>query len=172
MTILSILFVCFYIVLMETENSRKAPWRWSDGEKRKKGWSCRFTPRGDESWRCEWCQEGRTCSACARGMSQLSIRAGSLPTSKRPIHLFVFLKLLKGCDGVDSAGGFRGIMCSLKYNWLRACVCVLRVVCPECDGAVSRRREEGQVLCVPSTLNHFVAVLSHHGLRQRLGQVT
>lgn len=74
---------------------------------------------------------------------------------------------------------FRGNVCFLDYsNWLSVrvcmcmCVCVLWFVCPECDSAVSGGWEEGQVLCVPSTLNHLVAVLSHHGLRQLLGQVT
>lgn len=63
-------------------------------------------------------------------------------------------------------------------DWLGVCVgvcvcmCILWVVCPECNSAVSRRGEEGQVLRVPSTLDHLVPVLSHHGQRQLLCQVT
>lgn len=51
-------------------------------------------------------------------------------------------------------------------------MCALGVVCPQCDSAVSRRREEREVLWVPPTLNHLVAVLSHYGQRQLFGQVT
>ena len=68
-----------------------------------------------------------------------------------------------------------GGMCAFQITGTaRMCVsvCVLWVVCPECDGAVGRGGEEGQVFWVPPALDHLVTVLSHHGLRQRLGQVT
>lgn len=62
-------------------------------------------------------------------------------------------------------------------NLYMCCLCVavssvLRGLCPECDGAVSGGGQEGELMCVPSTLDHFISMLSNYSQRQLLRQVT
>lgn len=40
--------------------------------------------------------------------------------------------------------------------------CTLPIVSPEGYSSVRRGRQEGKILGVPSALNHFILVLSHH----------
>lgn len=68
--------------------------------------------------------------------------------SERPICVCVCVvqagSVLKGSDCWECkrSSVIGGDACLLDYNWfcviLRVCVCALRVVCPECNSAVSR----------------------------------
>lgn len=60
-------------------------------------------------------------------------------------------------------------VCALAA-WV-AFVCALAIVSPKGHSSVCRRRQEGKILRVPSALNHFVFVLSHHHQRKLLREV-
>lgn len=55
-------------------------------------------------------------------------------------------------------------MCGSGSPWWRAAA--LRVVGPERDGAVGGGGQEGQVLRMPSALDHLITVFSDYSQRQ------